>query len=193
MNYLKGAALFISGIGVGAACTYLFIKDKYEKELENELQSLREKYSEKKEEQIEKTEYEKIVTDEGYVPYESMSEKEVRKHVNKIAEDVIKSEHPTEDYPNEPVEITEEEYSEDELYFEKVEADYYLGDGALIDDADEIISIDDVGFENIERFIKDESADSMYIRNAEKGMDYLINKVSGNYSDIIGLGGDDED
>lgn len=196
MEFLKGAVIFILGVGAGATGTYLFIKDKYEKELNEELASLRQAYSEKKESEIEVKEYKTILAEEGYTPYESMCNtlEEVQEHVKKIADDAIEKSFPPEDYPSEPVEITEAEYSEDELYFEKVEADYYLGDGALVDEADEMLNIDDnIGYENIERFIADEAKEVIYIRNAEKCVDYLINKVSGNYSEIIGLGGDDED
>ena len=193
MNGLKGAALFILGFGMGAACSIVFIKDKYEKELNKALAELREAYSERKEHEIAKTEYEDIVRDSEYVSYETMSNKEIRKHVNEVAENVIEKDTPPEDYPKEPIEISEEEYSEHELYFEKIEVDYYLGDGALVDEADELLNIDDnIGIENVARFA-DDDREVFYIRNADKGIDYLVNKVEGNYSDIIGLGGDDDE
>ena len=193
MNGLKGAALFILGFGMGAACSIVFIKDKYEKELNKALAELREAYSERKEHEIAKTEYEDIIRDNEYVSYETMSNKEIRKHVNEVAENVIEKDTPPEDYPKEPIEISEEEYSEHELYFEKIEVDYYLGDGALVDEADELLNIDDnIGIENVARFA-DDDREVFYIRNADKGIDYLVNKVEGNYSDIIGLGGDDDE
>ena len=193
MNALKGACIFISGVVVGTACTVIAMKEKYEKELEKELSNLREIYSEKKEREIEKTEYEDVIHDNGYVSYDTMNNKEIRKHVNKIAENVIEQGTPPEDYPKEPIEISEEEYSEQELYFEKIEVDYYLGDGALVDETDELLNIEDnVGYDNIAKFIDDDK-DLIYVRNADKGVDYLVKRVEGNYSDIIGFGGDDEE
>lgn len=194
MNMLKGAALFVLGGIIGATGTMVFLKDKYAKELDEELELLRSAYQDKKDDEIKAVEYNDILVDNKYIPYETMNDKEVRKHVNEIVDNVIATDIPPEDYPSEPIEIDEIEYSERGLYFEKVEVDYYLGDGALVDEAEEMVNIEDnIGYNNVAKFISDDSRDVMYIRNAEKGIDYLVNKVSGNYSDIIGLGGDDDE
>lgn len=194
MNILKGAALFVFGGIIGATGAIIFLKDKYEKELNEELDLLRSAYQDKKDDEIKMVEYNDILADNKYIPYDTMHDKEVHKHVNEIADNVITTDIPPEDYPSEPIEIDETEYSERGLYFEKAEVDYYLGDGALVDEAEEMMNIEDnIGYNNIEKFISDDSKDVMYIRNAEKGIDYLVNKVSGNYSDIIGLGGDDDE
>ena len=201
MNFLKGAVIFIVGSMTGATCTFIFLKEKYEKALEDELNDLRGKYLEEKEKSIEKEEVDDIIRDEGYISYESMSEKEVRTHVNKIAENVIKKDNPPEDYADEPFEITESDFSERELYFDKIEVDYYLDDGALVSDyyivdSDEnstLLNVDDtIGYENLDKFINSDR-EMMFIRNPSLATDYQVTKVSGKYSDILGLGGDDEE
>lgn len=199
MEFLKGAIIFMVGGAVGATGAVLFVKEKNRKELDREINELRKKYNEKKENEIEKKEYDQILKDNKYISYDSMGKKnknneEVRKRVNILSDDCIEKESPPEDYPTEPFEISEEDYSEYGFCYEKVEADYYLGDGALVDDGDEMLNIEDcVGFENIEKFIKDDKSEVMFIRNIEFGIDYMIHKAGGNYSDIIGVGGDDED
>ena len=110
-----------------------------------------------------------------------------------VKKQVDSTERPPEDYPEEPVIITEEDYSERELYFDKLEMDYYLGDGALVDENDELVEVEDVlGYDILEGFINDETEDTIYIRNAARSADYMIRKVAGNFGEIVGVGGDDD-
>lgn len=189
MKFLKGAMVFILGAGVGSGVTYVILKDKFDRKLNEELSELREHYKnkEKKAKDVETTEG--IINVEGYI-----SKEEVLERVRAISENALSDSRPKEDYPDEPFEITEEDFSERELSFEKVEADYYMDDSALVDDTEEMINIEDcVGYKNIQRFREDNNKDIMYIRNPNLGTDYLVTKLSGSYSEIIGVGGDDDD
>ena len=197
---MKGAIIFACGAGIGFAGGVFFTKNKYEDKFNSELSDMRQHYQEKLnnlEEKIDiaesKIEADEIIKKEGYVSYDRMNETEVRDRVKTIMEKAINGDKPPEDYPDEPFVITEEDFSERELYFEKIECDYYLGDEALVDEADELLNIDDtIGYDNLEKFINsDESI--MYIRNAHLSTDYLVTKMGGSYSEIIGVGGDDEE
>lgn len=200
MKFLKGAIIFACGSGIGFAGGMAFAKNKYEDKFNSEMSEMRQHYQEKLnglEEKIDIAESKlgaaEIIKNEKYVSYDRMNETEVRDRVKTIIEKAVNGDRPPEDYPDEPFVITEEDFSERELYFEKIECDYYLGDEALVDEADELLNIaDTIGYENLEEFINsDESV--MYIRNAHLATDYLVTKMGGNYSEIIGVGGDDEE
>ena len=193
MKILKGAFIFILGAGVGATGSYIYCKKDYTKRKE-ELDILKEHYMNKLSDSVDEKIAKDIIEDEGYVSYDKINEKEevVTKKTKKKTPS--KSKKKVGDKTMNPVIITEEDYSERELYFEKIEADYYLGDGALVDESDTLLVIEDtVGYENIEEFLLDESEDTIYIRNEVNNADYLIHKVAGKYSEVIGIGGDDND
>lgn len=200
MKFLKGAIIFACGAGIGFGVGVVLTRNKYEDKFNSEMSEMRQHYQEKLnglEEKIDIAESKlgaaEIIKNEKYVSYDRMNETEVRDRVKTIIEKAVNGDRPPEDYPDEPFVITEEDFSERELYFEKIECDYYLGDGALVDEADELLNIDDtIGYDNLESFINsDESI--MYIRNAHLSTDYLVTKMGGNYSEIIGVGGDDEE
>lgn len=200
MKFLKGAIIFACGSGIGFGVGVVLTRNKYEDKFNSEMSEMRQHYQEKLnglEEKIDIAESKlgaaEIIKNEKYVSYDRMNETEVRDRVKTIIEKAVNGDRPPEDYPDEPFVITEEDFSERELYFEKIECDYYLGDGALVDEADELLNIDDtIGYDNLESFINsDESV--IYIRNAHLSTDYLVTKMGGNYSEIIGVGGDDEE
>lgn len=199
-NILKGAVIFVAGMGCGFGIGTIVWKEKYRKFAEKEVADMKAWYEEEakiakeiqqKEKDIKKTA--EIIEEQGYVSYDKMSEEEVLDRVRTIQEKSAAKAHPEEDYPDAPFVINEPAYSEEELYFEKIQADYYLDDGALVDENEELLNIDDcIGYENLERFLNSEEG-VMYIRNAHLATDYEVTKVGGRYSDILGLGGDDED
>ena len=193
MGFLKGAAIFLLGTGVGASVSYAYFKKKYD-ERKEELDELTEHYLAKIEKEEDITQYETIISDNQYVSYDKLSEEGVKTVINEVPLQPVIIDSPPEDYPEEPIIITEEDYSERELSFDKLEMDYYVGDNALVDENSELMEAGDiVGYENLEKFISDESEDVMYIRNASSGSDYMVRKVFGNYSEIIGVGGDEYD
>lgn len=205
MKYLKGALLFSSGLIVGSSSAYFYMKKYYNEKKQEEIERIRKHYDEKinkdkkdvkktnkKKKELKKND--KIIKGEGYVPYHEMSEKEVKKKVKTVSEEALISETPKDGYPDEPIVISEEEYSEHELWFEKLEFDYYLDDGALVDPNDELQSIDaTIGYDILEKFLNDENENVIYIRNASLSQDYEITKVGGSYSKVVGIGGDEDE
>lgn len=185
MSILKGAVIFLAGVGVGGATSYLYFKKKYD-DREEELRELKEHYNKKILDDVEIKTVEKIIQKEGYVSYEKMTPEKT--------EEVVVIDEPKKDYPKEAFVIDEIEYSEKELYFDKVELDYFIEDEALLDEADELMDVNtSIGYDILDDFIKDESEDVIYVRNPVLNTDYMVNKRFGKYSDIVGLGGDDND
>lgn len=188
MNFLKGAIIFLLGSGVGATGSYIYFKKKYDEKKE-ELDELKEHYQEKLNIKSDLKTVDSIIKKEKYVPYDVVT-KTIKER--EVVTDLIAR--PTEDYPEEPIVITDTDYTEHELYFDKIETDYYVEDGALVGENEELLEVNDtIGYENLESFIKNESEDVMYIRNAPRSSDYLVRKIFGKYSDVIGAGGGDDD
>lgn len=193
MNALKGAALFLLGGVCGCSASYVYFKKQYDSKKE-ELEEIKEHYNSKLYKDVEMKEAETIIKNEGYISYESINKKELDKVIKEVSEEAMINDRPMEDYPAEPITISEEEYSETELSFEKADLDYYLGDGALVDEAETLIEVgDSIGYNILEDFINEESEDVIFVRNASLGVDYQIKKVSGSYSDTIGIGGDEDE
>ena len=200
MNFLKGAFIFLAGVCVGAGGMYLYDKRDFEERVAIEkadLEEAKEHYYNKVQKYKDLTAVDQISKEEGYISYDSSSKKKevLVDRIKDIQEKALENEHPNEDYPEEPIMIDEVEYSEHEVgYFEKMLLDYYLDDGALVNENDELMVIEDViGFDNLDAFLKDDSSDTMYIRNGRLSTDYAVTKVSGSYSEIVGLGGDEDD
>lgn len=203
MKYVKGAILFSSGLLTGFGIGYIYMKKVYDTKKQEEIERIRKHYEEKTnkievkkeaKKKKDKKKYDKILEEKGYVPYHEMSEKEVRNRVKTVSDNSLITEAPTEGYPDEPIVISEEEYSEKELYFEKLEYDYYLDDGALVDPNDELQSIDaTIGYDILEKFLANDNENVIYVRNAGYAQDYEITKVGGSYSSIVGIGGDEDE
>lgn len=192
MNFLKGAVIFAVGVGVGASTSYVYFKKQYD-EKKAELIELREHYNNKMQHEVDIKTAEEIIEKEKYVSYNKMNE-EVREVIKEVTAEALATESPSEDYPEQPIQISEEDYTERELYFDKLEMDYYIGDGALVDENEELVEVEDVlGYDILEEFINDESEDVIYIRNAAKSSDYMVRKISGSFSEIVGVGGGDDD
>lgn len=200
MNLLKGVLIFAAGAGIGSGISIALVRKKYEEKAASEIKEMREYYdnlvmeiADQKKRIKMKNEAEELIQEQGYISYDSMSREETKEKVKTISEQAIEKTRPVEDYPDSPFTITEPAFSEDELYFEKVCADYYVDDGALVDDNEELINVDDcIGLENLDRFLSSDEG-VMYIRNPRLATDYEVTKVGGKYSDILGLGGDEED
>lgn len=193
MKFLKGALIFLLGSGVGASASYLYFKKLYNEKRE-ELVELQEHYTKKLDKEIDKDTVDTIIKKEKYVSYDKLDEEEIKTVIKEREIEAIALEAPSEDYPEEPIIITESDYQERELYFDKLEVDYYVEDESLVDENDELINIaDSIGYDNLEGFIADEKEDVMYIRNSANSSDYMVRKVFGKFSDVVGVGGDDED
>lgn len=197
---LKGVLIFASGVGCGFGIGTVLWKEKYKSIAEKEVADMKAFYEEEtdkikqaKQRAKDIKKNNKILKKQQYVSYDKMSEEEVLERVKTLQDKSVKEAHPEDDYPESPFVIDEPAYSEDELYFEKIQADYYMDDGALVNENEELLNIDDsIGYENLERFLNSNES-VMYIRNAHLATDYEVTKVGGKYSDILGLGGDEED
>lgn len=197
MKILKGAVIFLLGAGCGYVASYVFFKKLYN-EKKAEIDEIKDHYSKKMEKELDLETVNTILKRENYVAYDKtydkINEGELKELIRDKTESALYEDRPTEDYPEEPIVITSEDYADQELYFDKIEADYYIEDGSLVDENEELIQVEDtIGFDNLSKFLENESEDVMYVRNAPIATDYLVRKAFGKFNDNIGAGGDDDD
>ena len=180
---------FLLGAAVGAAASYIFLKNKYEEIANEEIESVKEYYEEKykkidkKVEDVKKQgkeikELQKKVT-ESVVKYNTFSKADPEENYN-----VVVREHPTEEYG--VYEISFDEYINDNVLDEKKELIYYAGDQTLVDESGEPIEIDSsIGYDCI-GILEDSINNIAYFRNPKNETDYEVDKVEGSYKDLIG-------
>lgn len=184
-----GFALFVIGAGIGSVATWLLIKKKYEQLTQEEIDSVKEVFlnrkpvidnsesiddvQEKQKKPKDKpdiTEYTKKLKEEGYINYS-----------NVVPEN--KKQEESENMDN-PYIISPEEFGA--FYdYETISLTYYE-DQILADDDDELVDdIEDiVGFDSLTHFGEYED-DSVFVRNDRLKCDYEILMDNRKYSDVI--------
>lgn len=182
-------ALFVIGAGIGSVTTWLLIKKKYEQLTQEEIDSVKEVFSNRKpiiddsesiddiQEPQKKTEdkpdiieYTKKLKEAGYINYS-----------NVVPENKKQEELETMD---KPYIIPPEEFGAFDDY-EAISLMYYE-DQVLTDDDDELVDEieDTVGYDSLTRFGEYED-DSVFVRNDRLKCDYEILMDHRKYSDVI--------
>lgn len=185
-NGMKFVFTFTLGAAVGTVVTWKVLKTKYEQLAQEEIDSVKEAYSNREQKMHEADEEEAKPTDAE----SKMKEFEAQKmEYNEIIKNYTSEneEKGGSDIMDEykPHIISPQEFAENDEY-EKISLNYYA-DGVLTDD--ENIPIDDpkwlVGEEFPTQFGEDEDDyDSVFVRNDVLECDYEILKDTRNYSDL---------
>lgn len=194
-------AMFMAGVTVGAAAAWLYAKKYYEQIAQDEIDSVKAAFADRKDFIINKQPTEGIeankkkadmaklkpdivnyaskLQEHGYTNYSAKNEKiDEQEDSNSMVEG--------------PRIISPEEYGEIDGYAQ-LNLTYY-SDGTLADDGDEIIDdIDEtVGSDFAEHF-GDYEDDSVFVRNTRLKCDYEILKDNRSYADVAGLDPEQED
>ncbi len=192
MNKATGIAAFILGAAVGSGATWYFLKDKYEKLAQEEIDSVKEVFSKRASDISEKDEPQNDIED---VPEEATvkeldSYKEFVSKVeytdystNKTAG--IKQEKAADiEHEDTPYVITPEEFGELDEY-DQISLTYY-SDQVLTDENNELVEDVDrvVGFESLNHFGEYED-DSVYVRNDRLKCDYEILMDCRKFTDVL--------
>ena len=196
-NMLKNIIMFMSGAGIGALTTYLFLKNKYEKIAQEEIDSVKETFS-KRESELDRNEISNIEDNDvkmkaraaklkpeiaGYVTMlRKMDYTSYSGETKPVPEIEKEDETAFEHQP--PYVISPEEFTESEDYT-PISLTYYA-DQILADDCDELVEDveNTVGFESLGTFGEYEE-DSVFVRNDRLRCDYEILKDQRNYSDVV--------
>ena len=188
-------AMFMAGLTIGSAATWLCLKKRYEQIAQEEIDSVKAVFAEKKPETVIRKEenenldkdtkikadqaklkpdlinYAAKLAEEGYTNYASTNNKNAKEEkVNMVEKPYI---------------ISPEEFGDFDEYT-KLSLTYY-SDGVLADENDEIVDdIDEtVGADFADHFGEYED-DSVFVRNDRLKCDYEILRDNRSYSDVTG-------
>lgn len=181
MSKMSGLFIFALGAVTGAATAYIITKAKYEKIVQDEIDSVRESFERcerrkkeaaerRAEEKEERCEYAKKAA--AYTRYSGRSRKDVEKEMEKKM-------------ANMPYVITPDEFGELPDY-DTVTLTYYA-DEVLADDMEELVDDieETVGAVALNRFGEYED-DAVYVRNDVRKVDYEILRDERTYASVVG-------
>ena len=180
-NTLIYFAMFATGAAIGSVATWQYLKDKYAKIAQEEIDSMKEMFKERQEATQDDTDED--FTEEDRVEYDKYSKMYSGENDNHLEEEEDI------DMDNKPYVISPEEFDEVEEY-EKISLTYYSGDNVLAESiSDEIIEEDEieeaVGSDFATHFGEYED-DSVFVRNDKRQIDYEILMDERRYQDVVG-------
>lgn len=186
-NGLTYFAMFATGAAIGSVVTWRYLKDKYAKIAQEEIDSMKEILRERQNEVDEDDE-------NSYFEYEDGADEERKNAYEKYssmytdAVEQIEKENET-NMGKKPYVISPEEFDELEEY-DKVSLTYYSGDNVLADSfSDEVFEEDEideaVGSDFASHFGEYED-DSVFVRNESRYIDYEILMDERSYQEAVG-------
>lgn len=182
MNKLSYLLAFAAGALIGSAATWYFVKDKYEKLAQEEIDSVKETFKKSYEDQEVKHEEEIHKVENKY--YNSLAQN--YNYEKKSRPETILEEDEEEEVRkmDEPYVIKPYEFG-DYIDYEQISL-LYFADGVLADE-DTLDVIDDVE-ETVGEYFADHfgeyEEDSVYVRNDAKRCEYEILKDERQYKDV---------
>ena len=193
-SVIKDLFLITAGAAIGSAVTFKLMRDKYEQIVQEEIDSVKEVFSKKKDEsddidevvdeetdvkaevKVDLDDYVKELEKREYTNYSQAAEK-----TNPLEKECKKEERNVE----KPYVISPEEFGEFDDY-EQISLTYYA-DHILADDMDELVeNLDEVvGFDSLNHFGEYED-DTVFVRNDRLRCDYEICCDLRTYSEVVG-------
>lgn len=186
---MKKTLLLILGVAIGAAATFKLAKNKYEKLAQEEIDSVKERFSDMK-----KTTKNEEVEEKNNDIHEEVSDEPQNIVTNKyrnLASDYTKSNNTVKTEPvssevkeDEPYVINSDEFGEYDDYEQACLL--YFSDGTLTDDNYDLVDDIDftVGQDNVSLFEVND-IDELFVRNDRLKCDYEITLDHRTYADII--------
>ena len=183
MNGMTKLIIFAAGAVIGSAVTWKLVKDKYERIANEEIKSVKERYSKKTAKDSDTDELDDVSLADTI--------KEVEEYLNKIDESgystEIKEKGGAKSMKNDRPYIIAPEEFDDQPDYDAVSLTYYE-DGVVTDMWDEKIDDDEVedlvGRDALTHFGEYEE-DSVFIRNDNLKTDYEILRDYRRYSDVV--------
>lgn len=183
-NNVKTMITLAIGAGIGSVATVMIMKNKYEQIIQEELYSIREtreRREKRKEERENPMSDETVIVDYNEIAgiYNQGPMSDDEREAFNLVTTRIKSE-------EEPYVISIEEFSDEMQHFEKETLLYYMEDGILSDNNDEVIEdiSKTIGDEALNSFgMESDDEDIVYIRNEKMGTDYEVIRQHKSYEE----------
>lgn len=179
-------AMFMAGLTIGSAATWLCLKKRYEQIAQEEIDSVKAVFAEKKPETvIRKEENENIDKDNKIKADQAKLKPDLINYTNYASTNNKNAKEEKVNMVEKPYIILPEEFGDFDEYT-KLSLTYY-SDGVLADENDEIVDdIDEtVGADFADHFGEYED-DSVFVRNDRLKCDYEILRDNRSYSDVTG-------
>lgn len=199
-NYILS---FGAGLAVGIGATYIYMKQKYEEKLSEQIQEVRKHYQKKRERSKPKKEKDEKFANrfeeaeergKDRIAYESIA-KRYQGSVEQRPVDPAEQESPSEDEPEEELFIVPEEKLEIYDNFEEISLTYYAEDDILCDDQEQVIEDPEaiIGDALTKFGVKSGYPDTVYVINKRVRAIFEILMVEGSYQEIVlGMKNDEE-
>lgn len=188
---LNNVLIFTTGAAFGSLVTWKFLKTKYERIVQEEIESVKETWAQKNRKETDVSEYDDSTDDlddeewvEGaMVDYSALT----RKYNRALQEEIEEEGGGDEDgfpYINGPVVIKPEDYGDGNFDHDLYCITYYA-DGVLADDWWVKLDIEEtIGEDAIEHF-GDFAEDVVHVRNERLKADYEVTRDPRNYADVV--------
>ena len=190
-SILTNVSLFAAGAAIGSVVTWKLIKTKYEQIAQEEIDSVKERFSTSKSDEAPDTD-EPIETAHELG---STRKPDIREYAAKLQEEGYSTDYASVTVTNSKKEVADVErpytISPDESGelddYELISLTYYA-DNVLADDLDELVEdVDEVvGLASLETFGEYEK-DSVFVRNDKRKCDYEILRDARKYTDVVPL------
>lgn len=173
---LKKVLLFLAGVGIGSGVTFLIMKDKNERALQQERQNMLDEIEEFKREELKESTDELVSEEEA---------KDAKEKLSNLVEDIKESKETVDELINK-YETTEGPYiiSSDEFDNKGYDLRYWYlyNDGVVVDENNDEVTTDEISYsigDCLNGYINGE--DVVYVRNDFDETDYEIKRIDEDY------------
>ena len=173
---LKKVLLFLAGAGIGSGVTFLIMKDKNERALQQERQNMLDEIEEFKREELKESTDELVSEEEA---------KDAKEKLSNLVEDIKESKETVDELINK-YETTEGPYiiSSDEFDNKGYDLRYWYlyNDGVVVDENNDEVTTDEISYsigDCLNGYINGE--DVVYVRNDFDETDYEIKRIDEDY------------
>lgn len=187
MGVLKIFAAFAAGVGCGILLTRSYFEKQYKELADEEIESVVETFKIKIDDNKNEEGSEKVSKADKKMYNKIVMNYDTSADIHKV---LAENEHPQDDIPEEPFQITSMEFfNEDE--FDKESVTYYIPDEVLVGRGDEneedILEINaTIGADSIELLENGfDDGSAMYVRNPRIGVDYEVSKTYSSFKDMM--------
>ena len=186
MNKALCIVMFAAGATIGSVATWQILKKKYEKIIQDEVESVKIAYKNKLQEKIDVMEssVQETSSIEDYGAANKVLKEQKGNYNNIVAKHYLSDDEISETYKHNTSVISPQEFGYDEEY-NIVSLSYFPDESILVDEQGEIISIDIIGGEETLECIGDYEDYAVHVKNDHLKSYYEILVEERSYSEVF--------